>query len=327
MAGTFLRISLLVLCAGLPRAASASGTTAGTVVDNVATVDFTVNGSSNTLDSNVVSFEVLERIDVVVTVQSSEVPVVSGETGAAVLFTVTNTGNGNGEFLLAIDSNGAGDDFNPVPAVPAIYFDSDGSGDFSVGDMAYTPGSNDPQLAADGSLDVLLLNDMPGGLTDGWLGRTRLTASSTSGTGAPGQALAGQGDGGSDAIVGASGGGDSAFAEYRVAEVAVDVRKSVEVSDPFGGSDPMTGATLTYTVDVEVLNGGTADAGTLRDAIPAFTTYVPGSLSLNGTNLTDEIDLDAGELDSSNAPTVVVRLGNLNQADGVQTVEFRVTID
>jgi hypothetical protein len=34
-----------------------------------------------------------------------------------------------------------------------------------------------------------------------------------------------------------------------------------------------------------------------------------------------------GELDSSGAPTVIVRLGDLTLADGIQTVEFQVTID
>ena len=327
MIGAFRRLLLLLACACLPHAAAASGTAAGTVVDNVARVDFVMGGSNNTLDSNTVSFEVLERIDVVVTLQSGQVTAASGEPGAALLFTVTNTGNGDDEFQLAIDSALTGDDFNPVPTVPSIYFDSDGSGDFSVGDLAYTPGFNDPQLAADASIDVLLINDMPGSLADGWLGRSQLTAVSITGTGLPGETLTGLGDGGIDAVIGASGGDDSAIGDYRIADVALDVRKSVSVNDPTGGTEPTAGATLTYTLDVEILNGGTANAGVLRDAIPAFTTFVPGSLSLNGTNLTDAIDLDAGELDSSSAPTVVVRLGDLTQADGIQTIEFQVTID
>jgi hypothetical protein len=54
---------------------------------------------------------------------------------------------------------------------------------------------------------------------------------------------------------------------------------------------------------------------------------VPGSITLNAGALTDAIDADAGELDTSGAPTVVVRLGDLTQADGIQTVVFEVTID
>ena len=42
----------------------------------------------------------------------------------------------------------------PTPSATPIYFDSDGSGDFNVGDQAYTPGTNDPVLAADASVDV-----------------------------------------------------------------------------------------------------------------------------------------------------------------------------
>jgi hypothetical protein len=58
-----------------------------------------------------------------------------------------------------------------------------------------------------------------------------------------------------------------------------------------------------------------------------FSTFVANSISLNGGNLTDVTDLDAGELDTSAAPTVVVRLGDLTLADGIQTIVFQVIID
>ena len=87
------------------------------------------------------------------------------------------------------------------------------------------------------------------------------------------------------------------------------------------------GATLTDTITVEVLNPGTATGATFSDPVPTLTTFFASSISLNGGNLTDGIDADAGELDTSGAPTVVVRLGDLTQADGVQTVIFTVTID
>ena len=137
----------------------------------------------------------------------------------------------------------------------------------------------------------------------------------------------GQGDAGLDAVFGASGGTAAAFGEYRVDDVAVSVQKSVLVSDPFGGSEPTTGATLTYAVTVTVTNGGTATASVFSDPIPQFSTYVAGSLSLNGANLTDAIDADVGEFDTSGQPAVVVRLGDLTLADGIQTIEFQVTID
>ena len=74
-------------------------------------------------------------------------------------------------------------------------------------------------------------------------------------------------------------------------------------------------------------NAGTATASVFNDQSPADTTYGAGSLTLNAGAITDVIDADAGELDISGAPTVVVRLGDLTQADGIQTVVFQVTID
>jgi len=303
------------------------GTPAGTVIDNVATVNFDLGGVSTTLNSNTVTFMVLERLDVVVTLQSSQVVVAPGAVDRSILLTVTNTGNGNEEFELSIDSVLVGDDFDPVPAVPAIYFDTDSSGDFSTGDIAYVFGGNNPLLAADESVDVLLVNDIPGAVANDNLGRSELTATSSTGTGSPGSALVGLGDGGLDAIIGASGGTAAAFGEYLASDVQISMLKSVAVSDPLGGTEPTVGATLTYTVTVEVLNGGTITAGTFSDPIPTATTFVADSIVLNGGTLTDAIDIDAGELDSGATPAVVVRLGDLTLADGVQTIEFQVTID
>jgi len=226
-----------------------------------------------------------------------------------------------------MDNALAGDDFDPLAAVPAIYFDTDGSGDFSVGDVAYTQGVNDPVLAADASIDILLVNDMPPGVVNGELGRSQLTATAATGSGAPGDVFAGLGDGNVDAVVGATGGEGAAFGEYLVADVQFDILKSVAVSDPFGGNQPTPGATLTYTVTLEVTSPGTAANAVFSDPVPQFTTYVAGSILLNGGNLTDAPADDAGELDTSGAPTIVVRLGDLTQADGIQTIDFQVTID
>lgn len=307
--------------------ALSAGTPAGTVISNVAQVDYEIAGTPNTATSNVSSVTVQERIDVVVTLQSPQILVAAGETDRAVLFTVTNTGNGTETFQLAVNSVLGGDDFDPVPSATPIYFDTDASGDFSVGDVAYAPGSNDPVLAADTSVDILLLNDIPGTVVNGELGRSELAADSTTGTGAPGDVFAGQGDAGTDAVLGTTGGTGSDTGEYLVADVQISVLKSVSVLNQFGGTEPIPGATLTYTVTAQVTNSGTATNSVFSDPIPADTTYVPGSITLNAGALTDAIDADAGELDSSGAPTVVVRLGNLTQADGIQTVVFEVTID
>jgi uncharacterized repeat protein (TIGR01451 family) len=303
------------------------GTPVGTLIENTATVDVILSGTPTTFVSNTTSITVVERIDVVVTLQSPQVLVAPNDTNRALLFTVTNTGNGSETFQLAIDSAIAGDDFDPIPSVTAIYFDTDGSGDFNAGDVAYVPGTNDPVLAADASIDVLLLNDIPGAVVNGNIGRSQLTATSATGSGAPGTEFTGQGDGGVDAIVGFSGGQDADIGEYLVSDVLVNVIKTASIADPFGGTQPVPGATITYTITVEVTGTGTATASVISDPIPTFSTYAPGSITLNAAALSDAIDADAGEFDTGGAPTVVVRLGDLTQADGIQTIEFQVTIN
>jgi uncharacterized repeat protein (TIGR01451 family) len=324
------RVSALlssVAVAVLAADAHAAGTAVGTVIENTAIVDFSLDGNPRSLTSNTTTVTVAERIDVVVTLQSPQVLVAAGDTNRALLFTVTNTGNGSEAFALALDSNLAGDDFDPVPAATSIYFDSDASGDFNVGDQAYVPGSNEPVLAPDASVNVLLVNDIPASVTDGQRGFGQLTATAVTGADVPGTVFAGAGDGGTDAVIGGTGGEQDQVGEYLVAAVDVSIVKTQAVSDPFGGAEPVPGATIRYTVTIEVLSSGTARDSVFADPIPTYTTYVPDSLTLNTVSLSDATDADAGEIDNTGAPSVVIRLGDLTSAAGVQTVEFDVTID
>ena len=306
--------------------AFAAGTPAGTTIQNTATVSFDLGGTPISVDTNTTTITVLERLDVNLTVQTSQVLVTAGDSSRSILFRLTNTGNGSEAFVLSLDSAIAGDDFDPVPAVPSIYVDSDGSGDFNAGDVAYD-NATPPLLAADASLDILVVNDIPGTAANGDVGRSQLTATAVTGSGAPGDEFTGQGDGGLDAIVGTTGALVSDLGEYLVSDVTINVVKAQAVADPFGGNEPVPGATVTYTVTVEVLGSGTATASLVRDPIPTYTTFVPNSIVLNSAAITDAADADAGELDTSGAPTIVVRLGDLTAADGVQSVEFQVTID
>ena len=92
------------------------------------------------------------------------------------VFTLTNTGNGTETFnLTALSAGVVGDDFDPTLAAPAIYFDTDNSGDFSGGDVAYVPGMNDPVLAADASVRLIVVNNIPNSAVNGNRGRSQLT--------------------------------------------------------------------------------------------------------------------------------------------------------
>jgi uncharacterized repeat protein (TIGR01451 family) len=242
------------------------------------------------------------------------------------LFLVTNTGNGGETFTLAGDSVLVGDDFDPIPAAPFIYFDTDSSGDLSPADTPYVAGNNDPLLAADGSVAVLLVNDIPGALPDGDYGRSELTATASTGTGAPGTVLPGQGAGGVDAVIGMSGGEDAEIGTYLIGDIQLSAVKSQAVLDPFGGNQPIPGASITYQVVVTATGTGVALATAFTDPIPANTTYVAGTLRLNGAPLTDAADADAGSF-LSGPPSVAVVLGDLTSAAGPQTIDFRVTIN
>ena len=105
---------IAITCVALMSVAPAwaAGTPVGTIIENTATVDFDLAGVPITLQSNTTTITVVERIDVVVTLQSPQVIVTANDTDRALLFTVTNTGNGTETFSLAIENVLAGDDHN-----------------------------------------------------------------------------------------------------------------------------------------------------------------------------------------------------------------------
>lgn len=308
--------------------AAAEGTLAGTDILNTAQVSYELDGTEVSQTSNTVTITVDEILDVAVVLQSPQVTVAPGQTGAVLVYTLTNSGNGPEQFNLSVINNDAAEDFDPVAQSPAIYFDTDGSGDLSAADDPYVPGSNDPLLAADESITLFVVNDIPTGLTNGQVGRSALNAAADTGTGAPGTVFAGAGEGGGDAVAGASGAEDQAVGEYIVSDVTVALNKSAVVVDQFGGSAPTPGATITYTITVSVTGTGTATAAGVTDPIPANTTYQPGSLTLNGAALSDATDADEGAF--NNTPPngeVSVTLGDLVEADGIQTITFSVQIN
>lgn len=314
-------------CGAWSTAVHALGTAAGTNIANTATVEFSIGGTAGTATSNTSTVAVAEIVDVAIALQSPTISVAAGASNEALLFLVTNTGNSAESFTLLGDSVLVGDDFDPMLASPAIYFDSDGSGDLSPADTPYVAGSNDPMLAADATVAVILVNNIPAGLPDGQRGRSELGATANTGTGAPGTVFAGQGSSGVDAVIGTSGGEVAIFGEYLIGDIQVSAVKTQAVLDPFGGNQPIPGAAITYQVVVTATGTGAAIGAALRDAIPAATTYVAGSLRLNGAPLSDAADGDAGSFTAAPAPGVTVALGDLTAAAGPQTIVFQVTIN
>ncbi len=313
---------LAALCApaGL---AQAVGTPADTEIRNTATATYDDGTGPRLVNSNQVTLRVDEILDVtVVSNDGANIPVTTPDLGDVLSFTVTNSGNGPEALRFAADPSVGGDDYDP--SNNRIHLDSNGNGIFEpLADPLYVLGVNDPLLAADDSIVVFVLNDTPGGLTNGDIGLADLDATAATGSGAPGTTFAGQGSGGTDAVVGATTASGSAQGGYVVSSVAASLAKFQAVADPFGGTSTVPGAVITYTLVLTLTGSGNASNTTIADSIPSFTTYVPASMRLDGSPLTDAVDSDEGRFTGSG---IEVDLGVLAAPDSI-TVEFRVVIN
>jgi len=304
--------------------AQATGTLAGSKIDNTATATFSLpNGGSGSVTSNIVSLTVDELLDVTVAwADGGDVLVRPGLTGQVLTYTVTNIGNGSEAFVLSARNALSGDDFDP--SAFAIYLDSNSDGDYDPGiDQAYVAGSNNPVLAADGATTVFIVSSIAAGVVDGARAGLDLIATADTGSGAPGTNFAGLGTGGANAVVGATGADGLDDGYYKVSAATVGLVKSAVVTDIYGTATAVPGSTISYTLVATVNGSGSVANLAIADAIPTGSTYKPGSITLEANALTDVLDADAGEL----SPTgVEVRLGTV-PAGQARTVTFKVTID
>lgn len=304
--------------------AFAAGTPAGTNITNVATATYELPGGEETsVDSNSVTLKVDELLDVSVAWgDPGDVSTSAGQTGQLLKFTVTNGGNGAEAFVLATVANGGGDDFDP--SVTSIVLDSNGNGAYDAGvDTVYASGSNDPQLDPDQSITVFVVSTIPAAAGDSHRGRVDLTAVAKTGSGTPGTSFAGLGQGGGNAVVGATGADSEDDGYYRVAKASVAFVKSAAVADAFGGTAAAPGSTITYTLAATVSGSGSLANLRVADAVPAGTTYQAGSLTLDGGALTDAADADSGSFTGTG---ISVALGTL-AAGATKTITFQVKID
>jgi uncharacterized repeat protein (TIGR01451 family) len=309
------------------------GTPAGTPISNQATLDFQISGTPQQVISNNNALTVQELINVSAIWQdASSVVTASSDTNQVLTFLVSNTGNGIETVTLSVNNTLPGaDNYDPLNA--RIHLDGDGNNAYDGPgiDPLYVPGSNDPLLDANGvdSVVLFVLNDTPAALPDGNTGDSALTVQSTTpgaAGAAPGTVLTGLGDSGADAVVGSSRASDTVTGSYLVANGSIDVSiaKSAEVV-PDGQvcknapCDPVPGATIRYTLQVDVTGSGVAENLAITDSIPANTSYTPASITLDATPQTDATGDDPG---SFSANLVTVDLG-----DTAGPANFIITLD
>ena len=321
------RLAALTLMLCLPTTlAFGAGTPAGTELGSQAVMTYTQGISSFYTMSNLTTVTVNEVLDFVVEWQNAtSVPVFAGDIGEPLTFRLQNIGNGTAAFHLTGLPALAGDDFDPE--LTDIYLDTDGNGEFdATQDEPYILGVNDPELTADEQLVIYLVCNVPTQPQESELGSCKLAVGSTSGYGAPGTVIYGAGDDGTDAIIGLSGGFADVTGTYQVVTVTVELAKTGSVVDPSGGSDPVAGSIITYSITISVSGTGIARDLHFTDPVPADTTYIFDSLTLNGSPLTDDDDTDSGDVGQTIPETVSVALGEIAAGSAQQTISFQVRI-
>lgn len=309
---------------GFSSPALAVGTAAGTTISNTATASYTdPGGNPVSVPSNNVDIVVDELLDVTVaTADAGDIVVTPGSTNQVLSFNVTNTGNGSEAFRLTPASTVGGDQFDPTTT--SVVLDTNGNGVYDAGvDTVYTPGANDPVLAPDASIRVFVLSSIPAATNDNDRGIVELTAAATTGTGAPGTTFSGQGQGGGNAVVGATGADGTDRGRYIVQNATIAFTKTASVVDPFGGTTSVPGSIITYTLIASISGSGTLTNAAIGDPIPVGTTYQIGSITLEGSALTDAADGDTG---SFAANSISVGLGSVTGGQ-TRTVTFRTRIN
>ena len=340
--------SLLAVAAFAASPASAAGTAAGATITNTVTVDYKVGGVSQNQLSASDSFTVDRKINLTVAeVGSTTTSVSPGQTAAVTAFSVTNASNAALDFALAVTqpsggtaAHGGTDNFN-VGNVK-LYVDTNSNGSYDAGDTQITYLD---QIAADASVTVFVVADVPLGRSTSDVADVRLTATAAEATSAgslgatvtqtSGANTAGMDTVFADAATGGNVAGDgAAFADddYTVLAAALTATKTSKIiSDPVNGStNPkmIPGAVVEYCIAVANAAGSaTATNVGISDSLPAATTYLSAfGIKVNGTVTGSTCNAD-GTTGGSFASGVVSGTLSDIAAGSASTLVFRVTIN
>ena len=290
-------------------------TTAGTIVTNTAQLTLSTADGDRTIPSNAVALTIAERLDVTL-VRSGSGSVTVPADGIAIPFVLTNAGNGQEAFSLAAVVSDAS------ASVRLIAIDVDGDGRYDPARDTLITDGRTPVLAPGATLSLLVVIDPATSTVTA--ASMSLSAKAVTGSGAPGTVFASQGDGGGDAVTGATGASATAAVPLGATAAAPTLVKSQTVLAPNGSVTATRDAIVTYSLEARF--PAAASGARIADPIPAGTVYVPGSLTLDGAALSDAADADAGVVDAGG---VAVTLGDIAMSGtgaAIRTVRFQVKI-
>ena len=307
-------IALAVAAALSGGAAHAAGTLSGVSISNLASLNYSVGGTAQTLiestaagnttagagNGSATSFVVDNKVNLSVVESGSAVTsVVPGAIDRITTFTVTNLGNTAQGFTfvaanqLAASAVIAGTADSIDVSNFRVFVDANGNGTYQSGTDTATAILT---LAPDASVTVFVLADIPVLATNGQQANVTLTATTTTaGTATAVVATAGPDTAGVDivladaataelAFVGASlalDGRATARDAYRVASPVISVAKTSSlVCDPSNGSVDgkyIPGAIVRWTITISNAAGSAASAtlAQVTDTLNANTTFDP----------------------------------------------------
>ena len=277
-----LRLSAAAGLLLMGQQAFALGTDAGTDIDNTAVITYSVNGATqDPLDAIAPTFVVDRVVDFTLdTANAALTPTGPGETGAVVLYTLSNVGNSPLDFRLVADNLAAGDDDDMLAGSFVAFVDANSNGVLDAGETDFVD-----ELAADDSVTITVIADAPAIVVDGDEALVELTAIAAD----PGTVgtLGGDVD---DSAPDTAGGIESVFGDagndglevfsadgYVFDFTALSIAKASEViSDPVNGAtDPFAipGAIVEYTVSISNPGSSSTTSLTITDDIQADLNF------------------------------------------------------
>ncbi len=217
------------------------------------------------------------------------------------VFRVCNSGNTTDAFAIAQNS------INAPAAITALYFDIDGSGTITAGDVPITLNQTaSPALAPATCINVLAAID-----TNDVQPQSTLTVSITARSTAAGAVNGRSEDAGT--IINIAGAG---------ARLTDPVNANLSPSKLVNGAAQAVvsgGSQFTYTISFRNSGDTVARNVVVSDGLPAGVEYVLGSLRLNDELQSDAVDADAGSFANN---SIQVRLPQVNPAEA-----FRITFN
>jgi uncharacterized repeat protein (TIGR01451 family) len=336
----------------LPQIAWAFGTPSNTPITSTATVSYSMGGPQPDIVRSVtVTVDELVNLTVLGGTTTNVLP---GSAQQATPFTVTNTSNSPLDFSLTPNwVIPTVDNFDPVtsPTSCVARVESNAAAD------GYQPATDVAffidELPTESSRVVYVVCDIPGTTA---VGNTALVGLLAAAQGNFAAVALPATNGAYVATPGALGAPlvptmaaetmgvvDIVFADIQGVEVGLEIardakhsarntysvgsiltlNKSVGVVDPAGGSTIMPGAVMTYRIEA-ILTGPVTNF-VVTDPLPANSTYVAGSMLVNGVAKTDAADADNAEFLPATS-TVSVVLGTV-AAPATVVITFRATIN